>query len=439
MINSEKFAPALRPDPQNATQGMEKMLTSAKLEVALERLDSLVFPLNDTMTIPVEAALGRVCSQDLLTTIDIPPFDRSSMDGYAMRRADTLEASEDNPTRLKIVGTVYAGSVLGRELKKGETVAIMTGGAMPAGADCMLQKEIVTTQGQGLLVTRPARPHENYIFQGEDIKLGQVFIKAQTKLTFAHLAMIAATGLKNVTVFKEPTIGILCVGEEFSPAGLPLEPGKIYNSNGVMLTSRLAELGFTASPHIILPDDPDISAQIIREAAKSFDILISTGSVSVGDKDIMARVFKLLDMKPDIHRLDFKPGSAFLCGRYEQKPFFCLSGNPFAALATFELIVRPALAKLARRPELTPKRGQAILQTHYGGGKGSNTPRRFLRARLVYPNQGGLPDVFLPDDHSSGRLFSMAGCDCLVDMPQGLKELSMGSKVQVVKLGLAPQ
>ncbi|MDR2387322.1 MAG: molybdopterin molybdotransferase MoeA [Deltaproteobacteria bacterium] len=412
------------------------MLRSAKLEVALERLDYLLKPLNQSLELPVERALGQVCALDIRTSIDIPPFDRSSMDGYAMRCQDTLRASPENPVKLTIVGTVYAGTLKGREQGPGEAVAIMTGAAMPAGADCMLPKEILTVEADKLIVGRAAKVHENYIFRGEDIKNGQIFIKAQTKLTFAHLAMLAATGHKKVLVFKEPSIGILCVGEEFSPAGLPLEDGKIYNSNGIMLTSRLTELGFRPSSHLILPDDPDISAQIIREAAKSFDILISTGSVSVGDKDIMARVFKLLEVEADLHQLAFKPGSAFLCGRYQEKPFFCLSGNPFAALATFELIVRPALAKLAHRPELSPSRGQAILRSHYGGGKGLNRPRRFLRARLDYRAPGALPEVYLPDDQSSGRLFSLAGCNCLVDMAEGLKELALGTKVEVVKLDL---
>ncbi|MDR2367464.1 MAG: molybdopterin molybdotransferase MoeA [Deltaproteobacteria bacterium] len=415
------------------------MITSATLETALERLDYLIEPLNETVNVPIEAALGLVSAGDVRTTTAVPPFDRSSMDGYAMRGADTLGATADNPARLRVVGAVYAGSVLGRELGPGEAVSIMTGAAMPAGADCMLPKEIVTVDSGWALIPRPARKHENYIFSGEDIKVGEVFIKPFTKLDFAHLAMLAAAGLERITVFRQPNIGVFCVGEEFSPAGGPLAEGKIYNSNGIMLNARLAELGFATSPHRILPDDPGPSARIIAGTAGALDIIISTGSVSVGDKDIMGRVFGLLGAELDVHRLAFKPGHAFMCGRHGRKPMFCLSGNPFAALATFELLVRPALARLAHRPDLTLTRAKAVLQTPFSGGKGGSSPRRFLRARLVLPTEARLPEVFLPDDHSSGRLFSLPGCNCLVDMKEGLKGLAVGDIVEIVKLGLTNQ
>jgi molybdopterin molybdotransferase len=372
------------------------------------------------------------------------------MDGFAMRSVDTSGAKPDMPVRLRISGTVYAGGVFNRELIPGEAVRIMTGAAMPREADCMQPKEIVIEDGDDVLVLRQAKPGENYIFRGEDIAADVPFLAPETRLEPAHLAMLAATGFGSVKVYRPLAIGIFCVGDEFSPQDAPLGPGMIYNSNGVMLLAKLTELGFAPRSPIILADDPVTAAAKIAALADGLDMIITTGSVSVGDKDIMAAVFGLLGIEPEITRLAFKPGTAFLAGRlHANRPplqdgrtdvpkwFFCLSGNPFAALATLELIVRPILAKLAHRPRLTPRRCRAVLASPFShGGKknGHGGQRRFLRASLIEAPDGGRASVTLPEGHSSGRVFSLAGCNCLVDIPAGLSELPEGTMVDVVRL-----
>jgi molybdopterin molybdotransferase len=375
------------------------------------------------------------------------------MDGFAMCSGDTLEATEDCPVRLRVSGVVYAGGVFGRGLLPGEAVRIMTGAAMPCGADCMLPKEIIVEDGDHILVPRPARPQENYIFRGEDIAAGVPFLVPGTRLESAHLAMLAATGLGRVDVCRLPEIGLFCVGDEFSAADRPLGPGMIYNSNGIMLWARLTELGLTPRSAIILNDDPYAAASKIAAVADELDVIITTGSVSVGDKDIMGSVFERLEIEPEISRLAFKPGTAFLAGRYQAKLdnpcsqangakwFFCLSGNPFAALATLELVVRPVLARLANSPQLLPRRGRAVLGASFvksGKNKGHSNQRRFLRGRLVEAHDGDSASarVILPDDHSSGRIFSLAGCNCLVDVGATISELSEGSEVDVVRLDI---
>jgi molybdopterin molybdotransferase len=415
--------PLIRPVP------LESPSLEAALELLLARHDSL----SGTEILPLERALGRVNAAYVRAAIDNPPFDRSAMDGFALNHADTLGATEAEPARLSVGGVLYAGDVLGRRLAKGEAVRIMTGAAMPPGADCMLPKEIVRDEGAQVAVFRPAARHENYIFRAEDIRRGELFLEPGDRLDAARLAMLASMGLAEATVYRSPAIGIFCVGDEFSPPGAPLAPGKIYNSNGPMLWARLTELGFSPAPPRILPDDPEAAAAILVSASPSLDVVITAGSVSVGDKDIMARVFGLLDVERDISRLAFKPGSAFLCGRWASRPFFCLSGNPFAALATFELVARPVLAKLSRMPHLHPRRVKAALGAPFDQKQGARQ-RRFLRARLADPPSGGPPVVLLPDGHSSGRVFSMAGCNCLVDLEPGLKTLAVGATVDAVRL-----
>jgi molybdopterin molybdotransferase len=409
------------------------MLQDASLEAALDLLLAAAVPMEHSNNVFLSQALGMVCAGDIRTTVDNPPFDRSPLDGVAFRSQDTQEAAKDRPVRLRIVGTLYAGSVYDKILESGEALRIMTGAAMPRGSDCMSPKEAVKEEGDEVLIFRPAARHENYIFRGEDIKCGEIFIEQGTELNFAHLGMLAADGQESVKVYRLPVIGTVCVGDEFSPANAPLEPGKIYNSNGLMLDARLREYGLSSLDNLIVPDDPQTAANIIDGFLDSLDVLLTSGSVSVGDKDIMGQVYDILGVDTQVSKLSFKPGTSFLCGRYRDKQIFSLSGNPFAALATMELVARPFLAKMSRKEKLFPSRFQALLNTPFPGGKNRNM-RRFLRGRLTHNPEGGLPVVTLPEGQSSGRLFSLSGCNCLVDLKADRPTLSSGTTVEVLSL-----
>ncbi|MDR1411787.1 MAG: molybdopterin molybdotransferase MoeA [Spirochaetaceae bacterium] len=411
------------------------MLERASLEAALELLLSRTAPVAETELRPLAGALGLVSAGEIRAGTDSPPFDRSPLDGFALHSGDTLGASPENPVRLRIAGTLYTGGVYSRALRPGEALRIMTGAAMPEGADCMAPKEALREDGEDVLVSRPVARHENYIFRGEDIKQGELFLKAGSRLDFASLGMLAAMGRGSVEVYRPLSIGLCCIGDELTPADTPLEPGKIYNSNGVMLAARLAEYGFSCRPPLTLRDDPAEAAGEIASLIDALDILITVGSVSVGDKDIMGAVFDRLRVERELSRLAFKPGSAFLCGRLRGRRIFCLSGNPFAALATMELVARPVLAKLSRREDLNTARAKAVLRTPYPGGKSG--ARRFLRGRLAKSAGDGLPAVTLPEGHSSGRLFSLSGCNCLVDLEAGAGALPCGAEVNVVQLGVS--
>jgi molybdopterin molybdotransferase len=387
----------------------------------------------ETLSLPLAGALGFVSAGDIRADIDNPPFDRSPLDGFALRSGDTVGASPEKAARLRVAGTAYAGDFFGRALGPGEALRIMTGAAMPEGADCMMPKEETREDGEDVLVFRPVAHHENYIFRGEDIKQGEVFVDEGVRLDSALLGMLAAMGRANVRVYRAPSIGLCCVGDELSPTGAPLEPGKIYSSNDTLLAARLAEYGFSCRPPLVVGDDPEYAAGKIASLTEGLDMLITTGSVSVGDKDIMGAVFDRLGIERELGRLAFKPGSSFLCGSYRGCRIFCLSGNPFAALATMELVARPVLAKFSRRRDLNARRRKAVLLTAFPGGRSSG--RRFLRGRLAESAEGGLPVATLPEGHASGRLFSLSGCNCLVDLAAGTGALPAGSEVTVVQLG----
>jgi molybdopterin molybdotransferase len=247
--------------------------------------------------------------------------------------------------------------------------------------------------------------------------------------------MLAAMGIGRVKVYKPPKICLITVGDELVEVGTPLDPGQIYNSNGILLAARLADYGMKVAKPVAIGDDPAKVALCLEKNLEQADIVLTTGSVSVGDKDVMAEALNILGVSVDIKGLDFKPASAFMTGEYKSKRIFCLSGNPFAALATLELIVRPVLAKFSQQPSLEPKRCLALANEAMPVSR--TKVRRFLRGRLSELS-GGLRVVKVPLGQSSGRLFSLIGCNCLVDLPKNGPIPSPGTQVKVVDLEITP-
>ncbi|MDR3343504.1 MAG: molybdopterin molybdotransferase MoeA [Treponema sp.] len=407
---------------------MERMELEEARELALDA----VTPIRETRQVPLEEALGLVTAEAIYAPIDSVPFDCSPLDGFALRSEDSRSATAEHPVRLKVVGAVYAGMVFDRAIQKGETVRIMTGAAMPENADCMVPKEAVQDEGTALLLSQPLGHHENYVFRGEDIKKGQLLIAPGQGLEFSHLGILAAMGYGSVSVLRPPNIGLLCTGNELSPPDTPLLPGKIYNSNEVLLGSRLRELRFTPQILSAMGDDGTAVAEKIASSMTALDILLTTGAVSVGDKDIMHEVLALLGAKRLFWRLNCKPGGSVLCAFHKGKLLVCLPGYPFAAVTMLELLVRPVLAKLTGRTGLQLKRRRAILKNPFP--KDSIGKRRLLRARLEYSETDPLPSVYLPAGHGSSQIFSLPGCNCLVDIPVGSGALTQGSIVEVIML-----
>ena len=397
-----------------------------EFENALALILSRTLPLTQTEEVPTAQALGRIAAEPVYAPLDNPPFDRSPLDGFALNSDDTQNASAENPVKLRITGFIAAGTILNCKVNSGEAARIMTGGMFPEGCDCMVPQEDVQTEGEHVLIFAPLARHQNYVFRGEDITKGTLLLSPPARLTSIHLALLAIMGIEKVSVRRNLNIGILCTGDELTPLGEALEPGKIYNSNGILLASRLRELGFAP---LLLPNSPDVPEEVaekIESAIDSLDLLISSGGVSVGEKDIFHRVFELLGAERLFWRIPVKPVSAMLCGLLRGKLLMGLSGNPFACLCSFELLVRPALAKLSGCPELEAQKCRAMLKADFSGRGGSL--RRFIRARL----EDGV--VTLPEGHSSGQLLSLLGCNCLIDIPADSNFLPAGTAVTALLL-----
>lgn len=396
-----------------------------ELEHAVEVLLSYV-KTPQTERVPLMEAAGRTAAEDVYAAISNPPFDRSPLDGYTFSAAGVAGATAERPVRLRVVGEECAGDFYVGTVGAGETVRIMTGGAIPAGCDCVIRQEDVTEDGDAILVPFPLRAHENYCDAGEDVRAGTHIIRQGQALRAADLAVLASQGHTDAAVYRRPRVAVASTGDELLPPGEPLRPGKIYNSNLFLIAARLKELGLEPVVLGILPDDVDAAAREIAAHADGIELFLTTGGVSVGKKDIMHGVVPAMGAERIFWRVNMKPGAPAIAYTRGEMLGIALSGNPFAAYATFELLARPVLARMQGRTEVQLRRTRAKLADAFPK---ECLGRRFLRARM---GDDGL--VYLPDQHESGTLYSAAGCDAFVDVPEGTPPLAVGTTVDVVLL-----
>ena len=397
-----------------------------ELEQAVEILLAHASPVTETEDVPLLDAVGRVVAEDIKAGFDNPPFDRSPLDGYTFAAASTRMATAESPVTLRVVAEECAGDFFAGTVGAGECVRIMTGGAIPKGCDCVVRQEDVREDGDAIRVPFTSKPYENYCYAGEDIKKGTVILRQGQIIRAAQIAVLASEGHATVRVHRRVRVAVASTGDELLQPGEPLRPGKIYNSNLYLLAGRLKELGAEVTVVGSVPDDVERAAEVIASYADKVDVFLTSGGVSVGKKDIMHGVVPALGAERLFWRVCMKPGApaiAYTCGRLLG---IALSGNPFAAFATFELMAKPALLRIAGQTDVLPARRRAVLADAFPK---ECLGRRFLRARMEADGR-----VSLPDQHESGSLFSAAGCDAFVDVPAGTKPLAAGTEVEVVLL-----
>ncbi|MBR1658990.1 MAG: molybdopterin molybdotransferase MoeA [Oscillospiraceae bacterium] len=399
---------------------MEKDIT---VERAVELLRAAVRPVG-TERVPAREAHGRVPAENVYAPIDQPPWPRSPLDGYALRASDSAGA----PVTLRVADTVYAGGVPSVSVGSGECVRIMTGAMIPDGCDCVIRQEDTDGGTERVTLFKSLRPWDNYCFAGEDFKAGAVLVPAGTVLNAAAMGVLASAGMlrpgETLTVRRHVRCALICTGDELAPNETrPLPPGKIYSSNAALLASRLRELGIgLTGVQAAFGDDAAALAHEIRAAAREADLVLTTGGVSVGTKDILHETLPLLGAERVFWRVELKPGSPVMFSLLDGVPVLSLSGNPFAAWATFELFARPLLAALAGTDALLPLKCLGTLEMPFPKG---GRARRFVRG--VFRDGR----VALPEGHSSGQLASAVGTNCLAEIPANAGPLPAGSAVRV--------
>ncbi|WP_195279284.1 gephyrin-like molybdotransferase Glp [Clostridium sp. J1101437_171009_A5] len=401
------------------------MRTRIELEEARALMAESVRPLG-VEQVSRQEALGRTLAEDVTAPLDQPPFDRSPLDGYALRSADLTGASPEHPVSLRVVETVYAGGVPSRVLGPGEAIRIMTGAMLPRGCDCVLQHERTDNGLEQVQIYAALSPHDNYCDRGEDYRTGEVLLPAGTVVDAAAVGVLASAGLSSVPVRRRPVVRVLSTGDEVvSPDLHPLPAGKIYGSNQELLTARLRELGVSDVKGLLIGDNPREVADTMAQLLGECDLLITTGGVSAGDKDIFHEALPLLGAERVFWKVNLKPGTPAMYSLWQGQPILSLSGNPFAAAATFELLARPLLAALTGESRFSLRSRTAVVE---GSFPKASPGRRFLRG---FYQEGR---VSLTGKNDSGMLASLVGCNCLVDLPAGSPPVQEGQTVTVLLL-----
>jgi molybdopterin molybdotransferase len=404
-------------------------MVTAMMNIELEKAQSLISqyikPILASEEVPLLECSGRILSDTLYAPISQPPFDRSPLDGYAIKAEDTKGASIETPVELQVIYEVCAGNYYEGDLHKGQAIRIMTGAPMPKGANTVSRQEDTNEGNETVLVYKQLKPYMNYCYKGEDVQQGDILIEKNTVLTSAHIGLLASMGYTRINVKLQPKIGLVSTGDELIEPGQSLTQGKIYNSNLYTIATALKELN--CQPIIIgsTGDDVELTSRLIKENIDKVDVFITTGGVSVGKKDILHDVIKKIEAKRLFWRVKLKPGTPILSSIYKDKLLLSLSGNPSAALITYHLFFPNILSKLTEYQGYENNICEGVLQNDFN--KKSIT-RRFVRA---YYEEG---KVYIGAKHSSGVLSSMIGCNCLIDIEAECEGYSEGDTVKIVRL-----
>jgi molybdopterin molybdotransferase len=377
------------------------------LEEASDRILASITPL-PAENLPLLQAAGRYCAQPLHSTVDLPRFDNSAMDGYAVRCDDLKSATPSHPVRLKLFGKIGAGETFGSSISPGACLRLFTGSALPQGADAVVMQEDVTIENGSIGFIESVKPFENVRLTGEDIRTGTQLVHPGDRLTATRLSLLSATGHAQVAVHQAPRVAILASGDELVEPGQNLPPAKIYESNRALVGTLLSSIGAKPTVLPLLPDNREKTVVALQHAFSTHDLLITTGGVSVGEFDFIKDAFTAIGGTIDHWKVAIRPGKPFVYGRLPSKHLFGLPGNPVSALVTFLLLVRPALLKLmgAHHFDLARITGELTESLHNPGDR-----RHFIRCRW---HSGKVTPAGRQSSHMLG---SLGAANCLVDLP----------------------
>lgn len=409
---------------------------------ALRRIMAGVAPL-PTETRPLLDALGSVLAEDVAAPVDLPPWDNSAMDGFAVRSEDVTGASAEHPITLRVVDDIRAGAFPSRALGSGEAARIMTGAPIPAGADGVIRVEhtdggaAIGTPDATVTIRSAADAGKNIRPRGEDVRAGETVLRASTVLRAPELAVAASLGKARLTVHRRPIVAIATSGDELVDVedyDEVLAGRKIVSSNTYALAAQLAESGIEARILGTARDTP-VSVREVLERARGCDALITSAGISVGEHDHVRAVLDAMETHVEFWRVRIRPGSALAFGHVGALggiPWFGLPGNPVSTMVTFELFVRPALLRMCGRTRVFAPTIEAVLRDPVSArGELMHIPR------LRVDGADGATYARLTGAQGSGIATSMAAADALGLVPSGA-ELAAGDRVRAMVLGGAP-
>jgi molybdopterin molybdotransferase len=399
---------------------------------ARERILEVFHPV-EGITLPLDRADGRVLSADLSAGTDLPPFDNSSVDGFALRVPDTAGAGSASPLTLTVVADIRAGDYSDVPLTPGQAARIMTGAALPPGADGVVMvedtdfnvREPGTPAPPTVAVRKELKSGENVRHRGDDLHQGDPVLKAGVRLRAQELGLLAMLGIAQAPVHRRPKVALLSSGDELLPVEAPLVPGKIHDSNSYILAAQAESAGVELVRLGVAGDtEADLRSRLEQAVSEKTDVILSSAGVSVGAFDYVKTVIESAGSL-DFWQVNMRPGKPLAFGNYHGIPFFGLPGNPVSAFVGFEVFVRPALEKLSGlAPRLRPRQKAILAEPVESDGRES-----YLRAQVT--DEAGRLSARLTGHQGSGNIFSLVQANALLIVPSGVKSLPANSEIEL--------
>jgi putative molybdopterin biosynthesis protein len=398
-------------------------------EEALARFQAALFPRRiPSEELPLAGALGSVLADDIAAIIDVPPFDRSNVDGFAVRSADIAAASQATPTQLRLTGeTIHCGTAPMRTVETGLATVIATGGPLPRGADAVVMVEHTQPAGDGAIeMRRSAVPGQFVSYAGSDIARGEMLLRAGTVLGSREIGMLAACGIASVNVARKPRVAVLSTGDELVQPGEVLRPAAVYDTNGAIVSAAIAENGGEPVFHGAIADDESELEKAIRAALAAADMLILSGGTSKGAGDVSHRIISRLGQPGIIaHGVALKPGKPLCLAVCDGKPVVILPGFPTSAMFTFHDMIVPVLRRMAGLPPRAETQIKARVPLRIASERGR---AEFVMVSLV---EAGSGLIAYPTGKGSGAITSFAQADGFLRIDALADHLPAGTEADV--------
>ncbi|MGE5341387.1 MAG: gephyrin-like molybdotransferase Glp [Candidatus Omnitrophota bacterium] len=365
--------------------------------------------------IPLMESLGRILAQDIVSRISMPPFDKSAMDGYAIR-------SDDPSPAFNVVEVIAAGSVPTQTIETGQCAKIMTGAMLPHGADRVVKVE-VTEETDGVMTITGKDPHSNICYLGEDIKPGDLILSKGHRIRPQEVGIIASMGLTQVTVYQKPRVGLVTTGSEIVEPGSELQTGQIYNSNAYSIGAQVLQAGASITYAGIVGDDPEMIRRTLDDLLSQNQMVLISGGVSMGDYDFVPRILKELGVQLYFDKVAIQPGKPTVFGTRGETFVFGMPGNPVSTFIVFEVFVKRLLCKLMG-VDYTPMILKGIMKKDFHRKRAERT----AYIPVTYDNEGVVDTL---EYHGSAHLNALSPANALLKVPTGVYHISKGSTVYV--------
>ena len=389
---------------------------------AISKIVKSVMPIRETETINIKNAVNRSSASNIKAEISIPSFKNSAMDGYAVN----LAGLKKNNYKLTEIATSLAGKPYNKNLKKNETVRVMTGALVPDNSDAVIMKEMTQTNDQLICFSTNVKKNQNIRFIGEDIKKGQIILKKGDDINYSAISILSSLGVEKVKVIRKPIVNFFSTGDELIRTGGKLKLGQIYDSNRYLLHGLLSKLPVKIKDLGIVKDKRSAIMTKLTHAAKSSDIIISTGGVSVGDADFIKDALEEIG-KVNFWKISIKPGRPLAFGKIKNSLFFGLPGNPVSAAVTFQLFVMPAINKIMSKRKCANIIIKAITKTEL-----RKKPGRTEYKRAILSEKNGKYFVESSGLQGSNIMLSLLRANCFIRLSSEVKSIKSNSIVEVI-------